>query len=120
MPPPTIVPQRRQQAQSGPQAHTEHPVGTGRPQLKVAARPQEAGSSKAATQILRPESTQTFAPPLKQYAGPLRVEAITVKGRSLPQRVLLSESQRPPAPAKPLLTSQEMKVSAEVEVVFRR
>src|SRR6266849_3966218 len=34
MPPPTIVPQRRQQAQSGPQAHTEHPVGTGRPQLK--------------------------------------------------------------------------------------
>jgi hypothetical protein len=122
MPPPTIVPQRRQQAQSEPQAHREHPVGAGRPQLKAAARPQEASSSKTATQILRPESTQTFAPPTKQYAGPLRVEAITVKERSLggPQRVLLSESQRPPAPAKPLLASQETKVSAEVEEVFRR
>ena len=118
MPPPAIVPQRRQEAQSEPQAPTEHPVGTGRPQLKVAARPQEACSSKMATQILRPESTQM--PPLpKQYTGPLRAEAITVKERSLggPQRVLLPEAQRPPAP---LLSSQDTKVSAEIEVVFRR
>jgi hypothetical protein len=122
MPPPAIVPQRRQQTQSEPQAPMEHLVGTGRPQLKVAARPQEACSSKTATQILRPESTQTFAPPPKQYAGPLRAGTITVKERSLggPQRVLLPEAQIPPAASNPLLTSQETKVSAEVEVVFRR
>lgn len=122
MPPPAIVPQRRQQAQSEPQPSMGHPVGTGRPQFTVAARPEGACSSKTATQILRPESTQTSAPPPKQYAGPLRAEAITVKERSLggPQRVLLPEAQRPPAPSKPFLTSQEMKVSAEVEVVFRR
>jgi hypothetical protein len=122
MPPPAIVPQRRQQAQSEQQAPPGHPTGIGRPQLKVAARPQEGCSSKMATQVLRPESTQTFAPPPKQYAGPLRAEAITVKERSLggPQRVLLPEAQRPPAPSKPLLTSQETKVSTEVEVVFSR
>ena len=122
MPPPAFVPQRRQQAHSESQAPMEHPVGTGQPQLKVAARPQEACSSKTATQILRPESTQTFAPPPKQYAGPLRAEAITVKERSSggPQRVLLLEAQRPLAPSKSLLTSQETKVSAEVEVVSRR
>lgn len=118
MPPPAIVPQRRQEAQSEPQAPMEHAAGTGRPQLKVAARPQEACSSKTATQILRPESTQ-IAPPPKHYAGPLRAEAITVKERSLggPQRVLLPEAQRPPAP---LLTSQDTKVSTEVEVLSRR
>lgn len=122
MPPPAIVPQRRQQPQSEPQAIMEHPVGTGNPHLKVAARPQEVCSSKTATQILRPESTQTLAPPPKQYAGPLRAGALTVKERLLggPQRVLLPEAQRPPEPPKPLLTSQETKVSAEVEVVFRR
>jgi hypothetical protein len=121
MPPPTIVPQRRQQTQSEPQA-PGHPASIGRPQLKVAARPQEASSSKMATKILRPESTQTFAPPPKHYAGPMRAEAITVKEKLLggPQRVLLPEAQRPPAPSKPLLTSQETKVSAEVEVVFSR
>jgi hypothetical protein len=122
MPPPAIVPLRRQQTQSEPQALIEHPVGTTRPQLNVAARSEGACSSKTATQILRPESTQTLAPLPKQYAGPLRAEAITVKERSLggPQRVLLPEAQRPPAPSKPLLTSQETKVSTEVEVVFRR
>jgi hypothetical protein len=122
MPPPVIVPRRRQQAQSEPQAPMERPVGTGRSQLKVAARPQKTLSLKTSTQILRPESTQTFAPPPKQYAGPLRAEAITVKERSLggPQRVLLPEAQRPSAPSKPLLTSQEVKVSAEVEIIFRR
>jgi hypothetical protein len=116
MPPPAIVPQRRQQAQSEPQPPPEHP-GIGRPQLKVAARPQEACSSKTATQVLRPDSIQTFAPMPKQYAGPLRAEAMSVKG---PQRVLLPEAQRPAAPPKTLLTSQETRVSAEVEVVFRR
>jgi hypothetical protein len=122
MPPPAIIPQHRQQAQSEPQAPPEHPAGTGRPQLKVAAQSQEACSSKMAAQVLRPESTQTFAPPPKQYAGPLRAETITVKERTLggPQRVLLPEAQRPPAPSKPLLMSQETKVSAEVEVVPRR
>ena len=122
MPPPASVPQRRQQAQSEPQVPMEHPVGTGRPQLRVAARPPEACSSKTATQVLRPESTQTFAPLHKNYAGPLRADAIIVKERSLggPQRVLLTEAQRPPATSKPLSTSQETKVSAEVEVVVRR
>ena len=122
MPPPAIVPQRRQPAQPEPQAPPGHPADIGRPQLKVAARLQEAYSSKMATQVLRPESTQKSGPALKQYAGPLRAEAITVKERSLggPQRVLLPEAQRPPAPPKPLLTSQETKDSAEVEVVFSR
>ncbi len=122
MPPPAIVPQRRPQAPSEPQAPRKRPVPTGRPQPKVAAGPQETCSSKPAAQILRPESTQPFAPPPKQYAGPLRAEAIAVKERSLggPQRVLLPEAQRPPAPSKPLLASQEMKASAEAEVAFRR
>lgn len=124
MPPPAIIPQRRQQAQSEPQAHLEYPAGIRRPQLNFAARPQEVGSSKTSTQtqVLRPESAQAFAPPPKQNAGPLRAEAISVKGGSLggPQRVPLPEAQRPPAPSKPLLTSQEAKVSGEVEVVFRR
>ena len=118
--PPAIIPQHRQQAPLGSQALTERPVPTGRLELKAPARPQEAGSSRAATQILRPESTQPFAPP-KQYAGPQRAEAITVKERSGgPQRVLLPDAQRPPASSKPLLASQDMKVSAEVEVVFKR
>ena len=119
MPPPASVPQRCQQAQSEPQAPMEHSVGTGRPQLKVAARPPAACSSKTTTQILRP---QTFSPLHKQYAGPMRADVIAVKERSLggPQRVLLTEAQRPPAPSKPLSTSQETKVSAEAEVVFRR
>jgi hypothetical protein len=115
IPPPAIVPQRRQRAP------TERPVSTGRPELKVAARPQEACSSRTVTQILRPESTQPFPPPPKQYAGPLRAEAMTVKEMlGGPQRVLMPGAQRPPAPPVPLLASQETKVSAEVEVVFRR
>jgi hypothetical protein len=119
--PPAIVPQRRQQAPSVSQTPMERPVTTGRLEPKVAARPQEACSSRAATQILRPGSTQPFAHPPKHYVGPLRAEAITVKERlGGPQRVLLPEAQRPSAPPKPLLASQEIKVSAEVEVVFRR
>jgi hypothetical protein len=118
IPLPAIVPQRRQRAPPEPQAPMERPVPTGRPEFKVAARLQEASSSRTATQILRPESTQPFAPPPKQYAGPMRAEAMTVKERlGGPQRVLLPETQRPPAP---LLASQEVKVSAEVEVVSRR
>ena len=118
--PPAIIPQHRQQVPSGPQALTERPVPTGRLELKAPARPQEAGSSRTGTQILRPESTQPFAPP-KQYAGPQRAEAITVKERSGgPQRVLLPDAQRPPAPSKSLLASQDVKVSAEVEVLFKR
>ncbi len=122
MPPPEVVPQRRQQAPSGSQAPMEHPVHTGRPQLKIAARPQGTYSSKAPTQILRPESTQTSSPLPKQFAGPLRAEPKTFKERSLggPQRILLPEAQRPPAPSKPLLAPQETKVSPEVEVLFRR
>jgi hypothetical protein len=112
IPPPAIVPQRRQQAP------TEHTVPTRQPELRAAARPQEACSSRTATHILRPESTRPFAPPPKQYAGPLRAEAMTVKEKlGGPQRVLLPETQRLPAP---LLASQETKDSADVEVVFRR
>jgi hypothetical protein len=115
-----IAPQRRQQAPSVLQAPMERPVSTGRPEPKVAVRPQEACSSRAATQILRPGSTQPFAHPPKQYAAPLRAEAITKERLGGPQRVLLPDAQRPSAPSKPLLASQEMKVSADVEVVFRR
>lgn len=118
--PPAIAPQHRQQAPSEPQAIMGRPVLTGRPEFRVAARPQEACSSRMATQILRPDSTQPFAP-AKQYAGPQRAEAITAKERSGgPQRVLLPDAQRPPAPSKPPLVSQDMKVSAEVEVVVKR
>ena len=113
--PPVIVPQHRQQATSEPQALMGRPAHTGRPEFKAAVRPQEARSSRMATQILRPDSTQPFAP-AKQYAGPQRAEAIAVKERSGgPQRVLLPEAQ-----SKPLLASQDIKVSAQVEVVFKR
>jgi hypothetical protein len=116
---PAIVPQRRQQVPSVLQAPMERPVSTGRPEPKFVMRPQEACSSRAATQILRPGSAQPFAHPPKQYAAPLRAEAITKERLGGPQRVLLSDAQRPSAPSKPLLSSQEMKVSADAEV-FRR
>jgi hypothetical protein len=118
--PPAIVPLHRQQAPSEPQVLMGRPVATGRPEFRAAARPQDACSSRMATQILRPDSTQPSAP-TKQHAGPQRAEAITAKERSGgPQRVLLPDAQRPLAPSKPLLASQDMKDLAEVEVVFKR
>ncbi|KAH9985971.1 hypothetical protein BJV74DRAFT_546299 [Russula compacta] len=93
-------------------------MSTGQPETKVAMRPPETASSKMATQILRPEATQPPAPPLKQYAGPLRVEA-TIKERLLggAQRVLLPDVQQPPIPLGPLLAPEDKKASAEVQAV---
>jgi hypothetical protein len=122
MPPPAIVPQRRQQVPSHPRVPTKRPLLAGQLDPKVVERPPEASSSRAAAQILRPGSTQPSGPPVKQSAGPLRVEAITAKERLLggPQRVLLPEVQPPPAPSKPLLVPQGKKVSAEVQGISRR
>jgi hypothetical protein len=122
MPPPAIVPQRRQKVPSGPQVSLERPVPTGRPESKVPERPREASTSRTATQILRPESTQPSAPPLKQHAGPLRAEPMTIKERLLggAQRVLLPDAQQPPGPTKPLSTCQEKNVSADAQIVPRR
>ena len=116
--PPTIVPQRGQQVPSGPQVPLRLPMSIGQPETKVAMRPPEAASSKVATQILRPEATQRPAPPLKQYGGPLRVEA-TIKERLLggAQRVLLPDVQQPPVPLGPLLASEDKKASADVHAV---
>ncbi|KAI0297202.1 hypothetical protein BC826DRAFT_967850 [Russula brevipes] len=122
MPPPAVVPQRRQQVPSHPQVPIKRPLLAGQVEPKVIERPPEAYSSRAAAQILRPGSTQLSGPPVKQSAGPLRVESMAVKERLLggPQRVLLPEVQPPPALSKPPLVPQEKKVSAEVQGMSRR
>lgn len=122
MPPPAIVPQRRPQVPSGPQIPLKRPGPMGRPEPKVAERPPEASTSRIATHILRPESTQPSAPLLKSRAGPQRVEAMTSKERLLgeAQRILLPETQQRPGPPKPLLAHQEKKVSADAQAVPMR
>jgi hypothetical protein len=121
MPPPAIVPQRRPRVPQGPQIPLKRPGPMGRRE-PVAERPPDASTSKTATHILRPESTQPSAPLLKSHAGPQRVEAMTSKERLLgeAQRILLPETQQPLGPPKPLLAYQEKKVSADVQAVPMR
>jgi len=119
MPPPAAVPQRHQQGSRGP---LERAVPTRRAEPKVAERPPDASSSRTTTQILRPASIQQSAPSLKQNAGPLRAETMSIKERFLgsAQRILLSGMQQPPAPPNPSLVHQEKKVSSDVQVMPRR
>jgi hypothetical protein len=120
--PPVIVPQRRPQAPSGPKVPLTRPGPIGPPELKTAERPLEVSISRTATHILRPESTQSSAPPLKQHMGPQRVEAMVSKDRLLggAQRILLPDTQGPSGPPKPLYAHQEKKVSAAAKLVPTR
>ena len=122
MPPPAIVPQRRQQVPSEPQVHPERAVPPGRLEPNVAERPPEASTSRTATHIFRPESTNSSAPLPKQPAGPLRVEALSIKDRLLggAQRVLLPEAQQPLGVPRAPVAHEEKNVSADVQVVPKR
>ena len=122
MPPPAILPQRRQQVPSEPQVPPERPVLPGRPEPNAAERPPDASTSRTATNILRPESTQPSAPLPKQPAGPLRVEALSIKDRLLggAQRVLLPEAQQPPGLPRAPVAHEEKNVSADVQAVPKR
>jgi hypothetical protein len=124
MPPPVVIPQRGLQASSEPPAPLERPVPARRPEPKGAERPPEASSSRAITQILRPDLVQPPIPSsLKPHAGPLRAETISIKERLLggAKRVPLPETQQQvPAPPKPLLQPQEKKPFTEVQALSRR
>jgi hypothetical protein len=122
MPPPAIVPQRRQKVPSGPQAPPERPVPPRRPEPNAAKQPPDASTSRTTTHIFRPESTQPPAPLPKQPAGPLRVEALSIKDRLLggAQRVLLPEAQQPLGVPRAPGAHEEKNVSVDVQVVPKR
>ncbi|KAI0300977.1 hypothetical protein B0F90DRAFT_1917521 [Multifurca ochricompacta] len=126
MPPPAIIPQRRPQTSSEPQAPPERPILTRRLESNGTERPAGASSSRTTAQILRPESTQPPVALKKSHTGPLRAETMTIKERLLggAQRVPLPELQQqppppPPPPPRPILP-QEKKAPEQVSVVPKR
>ena len=122
MPPPAIVPQHRQQVPSEPQVHPERPAPPIRPEPNVAERLPEASTSRASRHIFRPDSTQPSAPLPKQHAGPLRVDALSIKDRLLggAQRVLLPEAQQPLGLPRAPVAHEEKNFSADVQVIPKR